>query len=87
MLAGQVILAVMPLTGAGLPSLDASALRVIPVALTGIVMLWLGSVVEGALPMFRVAGALAVVGGGRVWRRLAAVAVIAGLVGALSHLL
>jgi hypothetical protein len=43
--------------------------------------------VEGALPVFSFAGALAVVGGGRVWRRLTAVAVVAGLSGATSFLL
>jgi hypothetical protein len=43
--------------------------------------------VDGALPVFAFAGALAVVGGGRVWYRLAGVAVIAGLAGALNHLL
>jgi hypothetical protein len=45
------------------------------------------AIVEGALPVFAFAGALAVVGGGRVWYRLAGVAVIAGLVGALNYLL
>ncbi|MFO7962041.1 MAG: hypothetical protein R6U94_13965 [Nitriliruptoraceae bacterium] len=42
--------------------------------------------VEGALLVFSVAGALAVVGGGQVWRRLAGVAVIAALAGALAPL-
>jgi hypothetical protein len=44
------------------------------------------TVVEGALPVVSFAGALAVVGGGRVWLRLAGVAVIAGLTGALGYL-
>jgi hypothetical protein len=128
MVAGQSIFAVMLLAGAGLPSLGASALLVIPVVLTGIVLLWLGpvvvataarqpwwvgaialpggyavwvlgtlgtdalpdgavlTVVEGALPVLSFAGALAVVGGGGVWRRLAGVAVIAGVAGALGAL-
>jgi hypothetical protein len=43
------------------------------------------AVVEVALPVFGYAGALAVVGGGRVWRRLAGVAVIAGLWGAIGY--
>lgn len=127
MAAGQAIFAVMLLSGAALPALDASALLVVPVLLAGIVMLWLGpvvvavaadqpgwigaiafpvgcavwivgtlwtdsladgvvlSVVEGTLAVFSFAGALAVVGGGRVWRRLAGVAVIAGLAGAVSY--
>ncbi len=127
MVAGQAIFAVLPLTGAALPALDASALVVVPVILAGAVMLWFGpvvvalaagqpgwigamalpggyvvwilgtlgtisladgavlTVVEGALPVFSVAGALAVVGGGRVWTRLAGVAAIAGLAGALSY--
>jgi hypothetical protein len=129
MVAGQVVLAVMLFVGDGLPSLDASALLVLPVILAGIVLLWLGPVVvamaadqpawigaialpggyaawvlgtlgasslpdgavlaiaEGGLPVFAFAGALAVVGGGRVWYRLAGVAVIAGLAGALNHAL
>ena len=129
MVAGQVVLAVLLFAGDGLPSIDASALLVLPVILAGIVLLWLGPVVvamaagqpawigaialpggyavwvlgtlgasslpdgavlalvEGGLPVFAFAGALAVVGGGRVWHRLAGVAVIAGLAGALNHLL
>jgi hypothetical protein len=129
MAAGQVIFTVMLLAGAGLPSLDASALLVVPVILAAIVMLWLGpvvvamaagqpgwigamalpggyavwivgtlgtsslpdgavlTIVEGALPVFSFAGALAVVGGGRVWHRLAGMAVIAGVTGALNYLL
>lgn len=127
MVAGQVLVAVL-LTGAGLPSLDASVLLIVPVLIAGIVMLWLGpvvvamaagqpgwigaialpggyavfvlgtlgtsplsdgavlAIVEGALSVFSFAGTLAVVGGGRVWRRLFGVAVIAGVAGALSHL-
>lgn len=42
--------------------------------------------VESAPPVFSVSGALAIVGGGRAWRRLAGVAVIAALAGALSPL-
>lgn len=128
MVAGQAFFTAMLLAGAGLPALDAVALLVVPVALTGIALLWLGpvvvsvaagqpmwlgalalpgacavwllgtlgtdglpdgavlAVVEGALPAFSFAGALAVVGGGRVWRRLAGVSVIAVLAGALSSL-
>ena len=127
MVAGQVIFVVLLLAGAALPQLDSSALVVIPVLLTGIVVLWLGPVVvalaagqpgwigalvflggcavwgvgtfmagslsdgamltavDAALPVFSFAGSLAVVGGGRVWRRLAGVAVIAALSGASSY--
>jgi hypothetical protein len=42
--------------------------------------------VEGALPVLSFAGALAVVGGGPVWRRLAGVAVVAVLTGAINSL-
>ena len=129
MAAGQLVFTVVLFAGDGLPSLDASALLVVPVILAGIVMLWLGpvvvamaagqpawigaialpggyavwvlgalgasslpdsavlAIVEGGLPVFAFAGALAVVGGGRVWYRLAGVVVIAGLAGALNHLL
>ena len=45
------------------------------------------AIAEGGLPVFAFAGALAVVGGGRVWYRLAGVAVIAGVAGVLNHLL
>jgi hypothetical protein len=127
MVVGQVILVIMLLAGAPMPSLDVTGLLVGPVLLAGIALLWLGpvvvamaggqpawigaiafpagfavwalgtvlaeglsdsvalSVVEGALPVFSFAGALAVVGGGRVWPRLAGVAVIAGLWGAISY--
>jgi hypothetical protein len=43
------------------------------------------SAVEGALPVFAFAGALAVVGGERVWWRLSGVTTIAGLWGAISY--
>jgi hypothetical protein len=128
MLAGQALFVAILLAGGRLPALDASALLVVPLALTSIAMLWLGpvvvaqaagqpvwlgaiafpgayavwllgtigtdalpdsavpTIVEGALPVFSFAGALAVVGGGRVWRRLAGVSVIAALAGALSPL-
>jgi hypothetical protein len=127
MVVGQVILVIMLLAGAPMPSLDVTGLLVGPVLLAGIALLWLGpvvvavaggqpawvgalafpagfavwavgtvltqgladgvtlSVVEGALPVFSFAGALAAVGGGRVWPRLAGVAVIAGLWGAISY--
>ncbi len=45
------------------------------------------AIIEGALPVFSLTGALAAVGGGRVWRRLAGVAVIATLAGTLALLL
>lgn len=44
------------------------------------------TVAEGTLPVFSFAGALAVVGGGLVWPRLAGVAGIAGLAGVVSYL-
>lgn len=44
------------------------------------------TIVEGALPVLTFGGALAIVGGGPVWPRLAGVAVIAALAGALSPL-
>ncbi len=45
MVAGQLIFALMVLSGVALPSLDASAVLVVPALLTGIAMLWLGPVV------------------------------------------
>ncbi|TVR20600.1 MAG: hypothetical protein EA387_11340 [Nitriliruptor sp.] len=44
------------------------------------------TIVEGALPVLTFGGALAIVGGGPVWPRLAGVAVIAALAGALGPL-
>ena len=44
------------------------------------------TIVEGALAVFGSVDARAIVGGGRVWHRLAGVAVIATLAGALSPL-
>lgn len=45
MVTGQAFFAVMQLAEAGLPALDAWALLVVPVVLTGIAVLWLGPVV------------------------------------------
>ena len=129
MVAGQVIVVGLLLTGAALPQRDGSAAVVVPWLLLGVVVLGLGPVVvavaagqpgwvgalaflgggavwvvgtfmtdalqdgvmlgavDGALPVVSFVGSLAVVGAGRVWHRLAGVAVIAALSGAASSVL